>query len=83
MGMTKKVMVLFDPEQYQKLAERARFKGVSVGSLIRQAAEKSLAEDENGAREIRIQAARRLTEAEETVTEWDEIERMLERGHQG
>ncbi len=83
MGMTKKVMVLFDPEQYQKLAEHARYKGISVGSLIRQAAEKSLAEDEDAAREIRIQAARRLIEAEETIMEWDEMERMLERGHQG
>jgi len=83
MGMTKKVMVLFDPEQYQRLAEHARFKGISVGSLIRQAADKVLAENDDEAREIRMQAARRLIDAEETVMEWDEIERMLERGHQG
>jgi hypothetical protein len=42
-----------------------------------------LAENDDEAREIRMQAARRLIDAEETVMEWDEIERMLERGHQG
>lgn len=74
-------MVLFEPEQYQKLVEHARIKGISVGSPIRQAAERSLAEENAAAREIGIQAARRLTEADEVVTERDEFERMLERGH--
>lgn len=81
MGLTKKVIVLFEPEQYERIKRRARLQGVSVGNLIRQAVDNLLAQGWVPDKEERLKAARRLTEAQEEVLEWDELERLLERGH--
>ncbi|MEW6770356.1 MAG: ribbon-helix-helix protein, CopG family [Bacillota bacterium] len=81
MGLTKKVIVLFEPEQYERIKRRARLQGVSVGNLIRQAVDNLLAQGRVPDKEERLKAARRLTEAQEEVLEWDELERLLERGH--
>ncbi|NPV29495.1 MAG: ribbon-helix-helix protein, CopG family [Firmicutes bacterium] len=80
-GLTKKVMVLFDPEQYERVREEARQKGITVGALIRQAVARELARRELPGRKGRLEAARRLVGAQEEVLEWDELERLLERGH--
>ncbi len=81
MGLTKKVMILFDPEQYARVVERAKQRGISVGALVREAVAKELARGEQPDREERLEAARRLVSVEEEVPEWDEFERALERGH--
>ncbi len=72
--MTKKVMVLFDPEQYERVREEARQKGITVGALIRQAVARELARRELPGRKGRLEAARRLVGAQEEVLEWDELE---------
>ncbi len=81
MGLTKKVMVLFDPEEFKKVEKHARLKGISVAKLIRNAVEKMITEDAELEKKARLMAARRLVEAEEPVLEWDELERIQERGH--
>lgn len=40
MRLTRKVMVLFEPGQYVRLKARAHSRGMSVGSLVREAVEK-------------------------------------------
>lgn len=81
MGLTRKVMVLFDPEQYEKIKEHAHLRGITVGSLIREAVEKELARSEMPDKNTKLEAARRLTSAQEETVEWDELERLLDRGH--
>uniref|UniRef100_A0A7C2I2W9 Ribbon-helix-helix protein, CopG family n=1 Tax=Ammonifex degensii TaxID=42838 RepID=A0A7C2I2W9_9THEO len=81
MGLTKKVIVLFEPEQYERIKRRARLQGVSVGNLIRQAVDNLLAQGRVPDKKERLEAARCLTEAWEEVLEWDGLERLLERGH--
>ena len=39
MPLTKRVMILFDPERYHKLEEEARRRRCSIGSLIRETLE--------------------------------------------
>lgn len=80
MALTKRVMVLFDPEQYRKLEEEASRRSCSVGSLIRQAVDKEISK-EAGSKEQRMQAARRLVSAEEEMPEWQEIEKLIVQGH--
>ncbi|HIE12090.1 MAG TPA: hypothetical protein EYP63_01480 [Desulfotomaculum sp.] len=81
MGLTKKVMVLFDPESYKLVEEQARQMKISIGQFIRDAVDRALAEESKPDKTARMQAARRLTAAKEAVIEWDELERVLERGH--
>ncbi|TDA70006.1 MAG: hypothetical protein D9V47_03050 [Clostridia bacterium] len=81
MALAKKVMVLFDPQEYKRVERRAALKGISVGRFIREAVEKALAEEKEPPEAIRLAAARRLIEAQEPVIEWEELERRLERGH--
>jgi intein/homing endonuclease len=81
MPFTKKAMVLFEPEKYRRLKEIARKQNISVGEIIRKAIDemvlKRAAEDE------RLEAAKRLTVAEEDCVEWAEIEKIIAKAHVG
>lgn len=81
MGLTRKVMVLFDPERYQKVAEEARRRHYSVGALIREALDREFAEESESSRSAKLEAAARLTSMGEDVPDWDEIEKLIARGH--
>lgn len=79
MPLTKKAMVLFDDEQYKKLEEYARSHHVSVGKIIRDSVNTVILKKGNV--EKRIQAAVRLTSAEEDTVDWDEFEKTITKGH--
>lgn len=48
MSLTRKVMVLFEPGRYLRLKAQAHARGMSVGSLVREAVEKHLFEGGQG-----------------------------------
>ncbi|TSA06306.1 MAG: ribbon-helix-helix protein, CopG family [Deltaproteobacteria bacterium] len=81
MPLTKKAMVLFEPEKYRQLKEIARKEHISVGEIIRKAIDemvlKRSTEDE------RLEAAKRLTAPKEDFMEWAEIEEIIARAHGG
>jgi predicted DNA-binding ribbon-helix-helix protein len=79
MPLTKKAMVLFEPEKYRQLKEIARKERMSVGEIIRKAIDemvlKRSTEDE------RLEAAKRLTAPKEDFMEWAEIEKIIAKAH--
>ena len=82
MGLTKKVMVLFDPERHDRLEQEAKKRRCSKGALIREAVEKQiLAGDDEASRNARLAAARRLISMKEDVADWEEMENLIARGH--
>lgn len=74
--LTKKVMVLFEPEKYKKLEKYAFLHETSVGALIRESVEKVILKDDLS-KEKRIKAAQRLVSAEEDMPEWEELEKTF------
>lgn len=81
MSLTKKAMILFDPQQYKKLEEEAKRRHTSVGELVRKAVEVAILSKQGSLRQERLAAAHRFISAEEKVPEWEEIERAIARGH--
>ncbi len=79
--LTKKAMILFDPEQYRKLEEEARRRKSSVGTLVREAVEKAILDKSKVSHEERIKAAERIVSAQEEIPEWEEVEKLIARGH--
>jgi len=82
-SLSKKVMILFRPDQLKRMKEEARRRGIPVAELVRQAVDRVLAEEGRTEKSARLAAARRLVAAEEPVMEWDELERVLEKGQRG
>jgi len=81
MPLTKRVMILFDPERYQKLEEEAKQRRCSIGALIRETVEKGLLERSESSKGTKLEAAKHLVSMEEDVPGWDEIEKLIARGH--
>ena len=81
MSLTKKTVILFDPEQYKKLKIKAKLQGTSVGALIREAVDKMLMEKDKVSRKERIEAAQRIISGQEEVIEWQKLEELITRGH--
>lgn len=81
MSLTKRVMILFDPGRYQELEEVAKQRHCSVGALIRETVEKGILERSAASRSAKLQAAKYLISMEEDVPDWDEIEKLVARGH--
>ena len=79
--LTRKAMILFDPEQYRKLEEEARRRKSSVGTLVREAVEKAVLAKSKITLDERIEAAERIVSAREEIPEWEEIEKLIARGH--
>ncbi len=83
MALTKKVMILFDPDKYKKLEFKARLHNKSVGALIRDTMEEYDIPDDKISKKRRMEAARRIVSADEKPVEWKEIEKLIARGHTG
>jgi urease gamma subunit len=81
MALTKKVMILFDPEKYKKLEMKARLNKKSVGALIRDTIEDTVIMDDGKSKRNRMEAARKIVSVDEKPVEWDEIEKLIARGH--
>ena len=79
--LTRKAMILFDPEQYRKLEEEARRRKSSVGTLVREAVEKFILAKSKVSPDERVKAAERIVSAQEEISEWEEIEKLIARGH--
>lgn len=75
MALTKKVMILFDPERYQRVAEEAKQRHCSVGALIREAVDKGVLKESEVSKSTKLEVAARLISREEEVPEWDTIEK--------
>ncbi len=70
--LTKRVQVLLEPFQYQRLEEIARQRDRSVGALIREAIEQTYLQ---GAADDRIAAVRALAAMRLPVADWEQMER--------
>ena len=81
MPLTKKVMILFEPDKYKKLELKARLHKKSVGALIRDTMEECVIPDDKISKKKRMEAARRIVSAEEKQVEWKEIEKLIAQGH--
>lgn len=83
MTLTKKAMILFDPDQYRKLEEKAKLRKTSVGALIREAVEHTILGEDEFSKKRRLEAAKRLVSVEEDLLSWEEIEKLIAQGHRG
>lgn len=81
MVLTKKVMILFDPDKYKKLKLKARLHKKSVGALIRDTIEEVVLLDDRVSKKKRMEAAKRIVSADEKPVEWEEIEKLIAQGH--
>jgi len=70
--LTKRVQVLLDPFQYQRLDELARQRNRSMGALIREAIDHVYLQS---AVEERLGAVRALAAMELPVADWEQMER--------
>ena len=81
MALTKKVMILFDPDKYKKLEFKARLHKKSVGALIRDTMEEYDIPNDKISKKRRMEAAKRIVSADEKPVEWKEIEKLIAQGH--
>lgn len=82
MPLTKKAMVLFDEEQYKRIAAFAKSRRISVGQAIRDAVD-AVVLKKGGSSEERMKAAMRLTSVTDADADWDKFERSVMKGHAG
>jgi len=82
-ALTKKVMILFDPEKYKVLKLKARMQKKSVGALVRDTMERVVILDERESKKERVEAAKRIISSEEESVDWKEIEKLIAQGHTG
>jgi len=81
MPLTKRLMILFEPGRYQQLEEVAKQRHCSIGALIRESVEKEVLAKGTASKSTKLEAARYLISMEEDVPDWDEIEKLITRGH--
>jgi hypothetical protein len=81
MPLTKKTMVLFDEEQYKRIADFAKSRHISVGQAIRDAVDTVVLKKSSS--EARMNAAVRLTSVADEEIDWEKFERSVIQGHGG
>ncbi len=75
MALSRRVEVLFSPEQYKMLEEIARSRKESVGGLLRNAAERVYLQSR---REEKREAIERLLTQDCDLGDWEDVKRDLE-----
>ena len=75
MALTKRVEVLFDPEEYRMVADIARARRVTVGALVRRAVEQIYLKPGLEQRQAAVEGI--LTEQSEVT--WEVARNLLER----
>ena len=73
----KRTQILFPEQQLQLLRREAGERHCSIGALVREAVSRHYVGYSQGARR---EAARRIVAMELPVSDWDEMEREIERG---
>ena len=76
MALTKRVEVLFDPEEYRLVAELARSRGETVGALVRRAVAQHYLKP---SKERRLQAVERIIALNEDFGTWEESKEAISR----
>ena len=76
--LSKRVEVLFDPQQYERLEREARRRGESVGSLVRGAVEREYLLP---SREERQAALRELVSIKLDIGSWEEAKELILRSY--
>ena len=77
MALTRRVELLFDPDQYSRLEEIARGRGMSVAAVIRSAVDREHLQPALAEKRV---AVGELLRVEAPVGTWEEVkEDMLER----
>ncbi len=76
MALTKRVEVLFDPQQYGLIEQIARSRGETLGALVRQAVEQQYLRP---TLEQRKAAVRNILGQEVDFGPWDEVKKDIER----
>lgn len=77
-ALSKRVQVLFSPEQVTRLQAIARAQGETLGSLIRKAVEDTYLRHEQ---QRRLDAVRRMAALSLPVADWEQMERESVEGH--
>lgn len=75
MALTKRVEVLFEPEQFRTIEQLARSQGKTVGALVRKAVEQQVLQPNL---ERRRAAVRDLLSMESDLT-WEEAKEIIDR----
>ena len=75
--LTKRVEVLFDPEDYRAMEELARSRGQTLGSLVRKAVERQYLSPSVEKRQAAIQ--RFLDQPEIDLGTWEEAKEAIEK----
>lgn len=75
--LTKRVEVLFDPEDYRAMEELARSQGQTLGSLVRKAVERQYLSPSVEQRQAAIQ--RFLDQPELDLGTWEEAKEAIEK----
>ena len=73
MALTKRVEILFDPNEYRCLEQAAKVRGETVAALVRRAVTEKYVQADM---EKRRAAAERLTNAQEDFS-WEEAKQFL------
>ena len=79
MPLTKKTIVLFDPDQYNELKVVAKRERTSVGDIIRRAVRDVTLKGASVTE--RREAAQRLVTGEEEIGRWEDVEKLIGKGH--
>ena len=75
--LTKRVEVLFDPDDYRTIEELARSLGQTVGSMVRQAVQRQYLRPSTEQRQAAIQ--RFLSQPEADLGTWEEAKAAIEK----
>ncbi|MBI4336908.1 MAG: hypothetical protein HY683_03660 [Chloroflexi bacterium] len=75
MALTKRVEVLFNPEEYRLVEELARSRGETVGSLLRRAVQQQYLRP---ALKERQKAARRIIGQKVDFGEWEDVKAAIQ-----
>ncbi len=77
MALDRRVEVLFETDEHDRLQAKAKARGISVGELVRETVRRQVLEPDSTAR---LAAARRLTSGESALSspaDWPGIEQEL------
>ena len=77
MALTKRVEILFDPEQYRAIEKLARSRGETVGALVRKAVGECYLQGDLEGRKVAIQ--RLLSMGESDLGTWEEAKEAIAR----